>query len=49
MNGLTWIMLVLAAIIGACMFAAIGAVLFIVMLAYVSDQLTRDDDNRGDY
>ena len=53
MNSIGWIMLVLAAIVGAIIgafvFAAAGTVVLLLLIAYVADKLTRDDDNRGDY
>lgn len=48
MNGLAWIMLILAAMIGAFLFATIGAILLALLLASVSERLTRDDDNQRD-
>lgn len=48
MNGFAWAMLILAAMIGALLFVAIGAILLALLLANVSDRLTRnDDDHRG--
>lgn len=49
MNGLAWMMLVLAAMIGAFLFATIGAVLLALFLASVSNRLTRNDDHHRDY
>jgi hypothetical protein len=53
MNGAAWIMPVLAAVAavvaGAFMFAAAGALVLLLLFAYVAEKLTRDDDNRGDY
>jgi ABC-type transport system involved in cytochrome c biogenesis permease component len=49
MNGLAWTMLVLAAMVGAFLFATIGAILVALLLANVSGRLTRDDEHRGDY
>jgi len=47
MNGFAWTMLIMAAMVGAFLFVAIGAIL-LVLLASVSDKLTRnDDDHRG--
>ena len=46
MNGLAWTMLVLAAMIGAFLFATIGAVLLALLLASVSNRLTRHDEHR---
>lgn len=48
MNGLAWTMLVLAAMIGAFFFATVGAVLLALLLANVSNRLTRDDQHRDD-
>lgn len=47
MNGVAWIMLVLAAIVGVS--AAAGALALLLLIACVAEKLTRDDDNRGDY
>ncbi len=49
MNGLAWLMLVLAAMFGAFLFATIGAVLLALFLASVSSRLTRNDDHHRDY
>ncbi|MFL9897508.1 hypothetical protein PQR75_03495 [Paraburkholderia fungorum] len=49
MNGLAWTMLVLAAMVGAFLFATIGAILVALLLANVSDRLTRDDEHHPDY
>ncbi|MFM0492299.1 hypothetical protein, partial [Paraburkholderia graminis] len=49
MNGVAWIMLVLAAIAGAFAFAAAGTLMLLLLIADVAQRLTRDDDNRGDY
>ena len=49
MNGLAWIMLVLAAMIGAFLFATIGAALLALLLTNVSGRLTRHDGNHRDY
>jgi hypothetical protein len=49
MNGLTWTLLVLAAMVGAFLFATIGAILVGLLLANVSDRLTRDDEHHRDY
>ncbi|MEA3082496.1 MAG: hypothetical protein QOC89_193 [Paraburkholderia sp.] len=49
MNGLAWTMLVLAAMVGAFLFATIGAILVALLLANVSGRLTRDDEHHGDY
>ncbi|MFL9907941.1 hypothetical protein [Paraburkholderia sp. RL17-337-BIB-A] len=49
MNGLAWTMLVLAAMVGAFLFATIGAILVALLLANGSDRLTRDDEHHGDY
>jgi integral membrane sensor domain MASE1 len=49
MNGLAWTMLVLAAMVGAFLFATIGALLVALLLANVSNRLTRDDEHRHDY
>jgi integral membrane sensor domain MASE1 len=42
-------MLVLAAMVGAFLFATIGAVLLALLLASVSSRLTEDDEHRRDY
>ncbi|WP_167397509.1 hypothetical protein [Paraburkholderia aromaticivorans] len=49
MSGLAWTMLVLAAMIGAVLFATLGAVLLALFLASVSSRLTRNDDHHRDY
>ncbi|MFM0308938.1 hypothetical protein P0D71_14245 [Paraburkholderia sp. RL17-383-BIF-A] len=49
MSGLAWTMLVLAAMIGAFLFATIGAILLALFLASVSRRLTRNDDHHRDY
>lgn len=46
MSGFEWIMLVLAAMVGAFLFATIGAVLLALFLANVSGRLTREDEHR---
>ncbi|WP_165848105.1 hypothetical protein [Paraburkholderia lacunae] len=48
MNGLAWTMLVLAAMIGALLFATVGAIILALLLANVSGRLTRDDADRRD-
>ncbi|NML30802.1 hypothetical protein [Paraburkholderia antibiotica] len=48
MNGLAWIMLILAAMIGAFLFATIGVVVLTLLFANVSDRLARTDDTRRD-
>jgi|GEM_PF-2557799 len=48
MSGLTWTMLILAALIGALLFATIGAVLFALLLANVSGRLEHTDETRRD-
>lgn len=48
MNGFTWPMLIFASMLGTLLFVGMGAVLFALLLANVSDRLTRnDDDHRG--
>ncbi|MFM0494344.1 hypothetical protein PQQ88_11070 [Paraburkholderia caledonica] len=49
MNGVAWMMLVLAAVASAFVFAAAGTLVLLLLFAYVAEKLTRDDDNRGDY
>ncbi|RKE26208.1 hypothetical protein B0G76_7820 [Paraburkholderia sp. BL23I1N1] len=49
MNGLAWTMLVLAAAVGAFLFATIGAILVALLLASVSNRLARTDEHRQDY
>ncbi|MFM0169976.1 hypothetical protein [Paraburkholderia sediminicola] len=49
MNGLAWMMLILAAMIGAFLFATIGAIVLALFLASVSSRLTRHDDHHRDY
>ncbi|MFM0598060.1 MULTISPECIES: hypothetical protein [Paraburkholderia] len=46
MNGLAWTLLVLAAMVGAFLFATIGAVLLALFLASVTSRLTKDDEDR---
>ncbi|WP_178392110.1 hypothetical protein [Burkholderia sp. SRS-W-2-2016] len=46
MNGVAWIMLILAALIGAFLFATISAVLLTLLLANVSERLERTDEAR---
>ncbi|SMG44268.1 hypothetical protein [Paraburkholderia susongensis] len=48
MNGVAWTMLILAAMIGAFLFAAIGVVLLVLLLASVSNRLTRNDEEHRD-
>ncbi|MCC8391838.1 hypothetical protein LJ656_04485 [Paraburkholderia sp. MMS20-SJTR3] len=48
MNGVGWIVLILAALIGAFLFAAISAVLLALLLANVSERLERTDEARRD-
>ncbi|CAB3780961.1 hypothetical protein LMG28614_01126 [Paraburkholderia ultramafica] len=49
MNGLAWIMLVLAAMVGALLFVTIGAIALALLLANASNRLTRNDENHRDY
>ncbi|MGF6769086.1 uncharacterized protein involved in cysteine biosynthesis [Paraburkholderia sp. GAS199] len=49
MNGLAWTMLVLAAMIGAFLFATVGAVLLALLLGNVSERLTKDDASHHEY
>ncbi|MFM0003816.1 MULTISPECIES: hypothetical protein [Paraburkholderia] len=49
MSGLAWMMLILAAMIGAFLFATIGAIVLALLLTSVSSRLTRDDDQHRDY
>jgi hypothetical protein len=49
MNGLAWIMLVLAAMVGALLFVTIGAIVLALLLANVSNRLTRNDEHHRDY
>ncbi|CAD6524859.1 hypothetical protein LMG28140_01698 [Paraburkholderia metrosideri] len=48
MNGLSWLMLTLASIIGALFLATTGVILLALLLGNISSQLTRNDDY-GDY
>lgn len=48
MNGFAGAMLILAAMAGAFLFVAIGAILLALLLASVSDKLTRHDDDHRD-
>lgn len=47
MTGLAWAMLILAAMIGAFLFATMSAVGIALLLADVSDRLARSDENRS--
>jgi hypothetical protein len=47
MTGLAWAMLILAAMIGAFLFATMSAVGLALLLADVSDRLARSDQNRS--
>jgi uncharacterized protein involved in cysteine biosynthesis len=49
MNGLAWVTLILAAMIGAFLFATIGAVVLALFLTSVAGRLTRHDDHHHDY
>ncbi|WP_188131053.1 hypothetical protein [Paraburkholderia panacisoli] len=49
MNSLAWLMMILASMVGAVLFATIGAILFALLLANVSNQLTRNDGHYRDY
>jgi integral membrane sensor domain MASE1 len=49
MSGLAGMMLILAAMIGAFLFATIGAIVLALLLTSVSSRLTRDDDHHRDY
>lgn len=49
MNGFAWTMLVLAAMVGAFLFATVGAILIALLLANISARLTRDDEHHRDY
>ncbi|MFM0208806.1 hypothetical protein PQQ96_15485 [Paraburkholderia sediminicola] len=49
MSGLAWTMMVLAAMAGAFIFATVGAVLVALLLANVSNRLTRNDGHPPDY
>lgn len=44
MNGLTWSMLILAALIGAFLFATLGAGMLAIAFARVSGKLAGSDD-----
>lgn len=46
MNSLVWLMLTLASMFGAFLFAAIGVILLALLLANVSTQLARNDEYR---
>jgi hypothetical protein len=48
MNGFSWTTLIPAAMIGAFLFVAIGAVLLALLLGNVSDRLSSNDKARGD-
>jgi len=45
MNGLVWTVLILAAMIGALLFVAIGVVVFALLVANVSSRLAHNDEN----
>ena len=47
MTGLAWAMLLLAAMIGAFLFATMSALGIALLLAEVSDRLARSDDSRS--
>jgi hypothetical protein len=48
MNGFAWAMVICAGMVGALLVVTIGATLLALLLANVSDRLTRnDDDHRG--
>ena len=49
MNGLEWLTLILASMIGTVLTAMIGAVLLALLLANVSAQLIRNDERHRDY
>jgi integral membrane sensor domain MASE1 len=48
MNGLVWTVLILAAMIGAFLFATIGVVALALLLANVSDRIARNDEIHRD-
>jgi hypothetical protein len=48
MNGFSWTMLILAAMIGVFLFATIGVVALALLLGNVSDRLSSSDEARGD-
>jgi hypothetical protein len=48
MNGLAWTMLILAAMIGALLFATLGAIFLALLLANVSERLMQNDDDHRD-
>jgi hypothetical protein len=48
-DSLTWLMLTVASMIGAVLVMTIGAILLALLLANVSDQLTRDVAHHGGY
>jgi hypothetical protein len=48
MNGLAWIMLILAAMIGAFLFVTISVVLLVLLLANVSNRLMHNDEHHQD-
>lgn len=43
MNGLAWTLLVLAAMIGAVLCVIVGALVLVLLLANISERLTKDD------
>lgn len=47
MNSLSWALLILAAMVGAFLFAAVGAATLALLLAQVSDRLARSDEQRN--
>jgi integral membrane sensor domain MASE1 len=47
MTVLSWAMLILAAMIGAFLFATIGALVLALLLAQVSDRLAHNDEHRN--
>lgn len=48
MNGFSWTMLILAAMIGAFLLVTIGVVVLALLLGDVSDRLSSNDETRRD-
>ncbi|MBB5410630.1 MULTISPECIES: hypothetical protein [Paraburkholderia] len=48
MDGISWITLILATMIGGFLFAMIGVVLLALLLGNVSDRLSSNDETRQD-
>lgn len=49
MNGFSWTMLILAAMMGAFLLVSIGVVVLALLFGNVSDRLASNDEARRDY